>query len=382
MQHPGMNTQLPLLLQKYLTDSINKEELTLLNTLVNDAENNKELSAFLDEYLLDIPIAAETSSIVKEKSALKLLERITESSVRRVHLLKTTWFRYAAAVILILCSAAYFWLSNKKTEPSLASAEAGRTLLNTDIAPGRDRAVLTLANGRQIILDSAQGNIVRQGSLTVVNSTGKLDYEGIGTAVEFHTLTTPKGGQYQLVLPDGSKVWLNAASSITYPTVFVGKDRTVSITGEAYFEVANDKSKVFHVRTPKEEITVLGTNFNINAYSNEETSKTSLLEGAIKIGNTILKPGQAYMNGKVVTTNIEQDIAWKKGFFNFEDADLPAVMRQLERWYDIEVKYKGTMHERVFSGELSKNLPLSEIINILKDIHVNFRMEGRTLVIE
>ncbi len=162
-------------------------------------------------------------------------------------------------------------------------------------------------------------------------------------------MRTPRGGQYKLTLPDGTDAWLNAASSITFPTVFSGKERKVRITGEVYFEVAKNAKQPFIVEAKSEIINVLGTSFNVSAYE-EESIKTSLLEGAVKIADKVLKPGEAFINGKVVKTNIEQDIAWKNGNFYFDDAELKDILRQFTRWYDIEVIYQGPLKNRKFFG--------------------------------
>lgn len=201
-----------------------------------------------------------------------------------------------------------------------------------------------------------------------------------------NTVSTPKGGQYKIQLPDGTNVWLNAASSITYPTAFTGNKREVIIDGEAYLEVKSNKGQPFFVTTKTSAIQVLGTSFNINAYE-DEPSKTSLIEGSIKValrpsGNApgssgfILKPGQAYKNGKVITTDIDQDIAWKNGLFNFEGLGVKEVMNQLQRWYDIEVIYEGEIPDVSFYGKIHKNVKLSIVLDALRDIGVQFRMEG------
>jgi ferric-dicitrate binding protein FerR (iron transport regulator) len=196
-------------------------------------------------------------------------------------------------------------------------------------------------------------------------------------------LTTPRGGQYQLTLPDGSRVWLNAMSSITYPVLFSEKERKVNITGEVYFEVEKKPGHPFIVNTRAESITVLGTHFNIRAYENEGDVKTSLLEGSVKVADKILDPGQAYVDGNVLTTDTEQDVAWKNGYFNFDGADLKTVMQQLERWYDIEVVYKGQSSpgKYQFHGEMQRSLRLSQVIRILNAMEIQFSIEGKKLIV-
>jgi transmembrane sensor len=337
---------------------------------------------------------------------------------RRVRSMRTSWLRWAsAAVIIFFVFGAYLYyttISNKKEDLTVI-----KTFPATDIAPGGNKAVLTLADGSAIILDSAAlGQLALQGNAKIIKlANGQIAYQSLGNntkseAVSYNTMTTPKGGQYQLTLPDGSKVWLNAASSITYPTAFVGKERNVSVNGEAYFEIAQDSKKPFFVKANNTKIAVLGTQFNINSYGDEANIKTTLLEGSVKVisddanKNVILKPGQQAIVGLskeagtgniqsqslqnqlqsgaiavIENVNVDQIISWKKGLFNFTNADLTTVMRQLARWYDIQVKYEGTVPSFTFQGELDRGLQLSEVLKILSDAEVKFKISGRTLVI-
>ncbi|MBO9574092.1 MAG: FecR family protein, partial [Chitinophagaceae bacterium] len=195
-----------------------------------------------------------------------------------------------------------------------------------------------------------------------------------------NTMSTPRGGQYQLTLPDGSKVWLNAASSIRYPVTF-GKTREVSITGEAWFEVAQNKSAPFIVKTITDEITVLGTSFNINSYSDEPAVKTSLAEGSIKINNKILKPGQAYINNQIISTNLAHDLAWKNNVFRFDSEDLPSILRQLSRWYDLDITNNSNIKSK-FTGIISRNVNADEVLHMLEQTgKVHFKIEDRKIIV-
>ncbi len=177
-------------------------------------------------------------------------------------------------------------------------------------------------------------------------------------------------------------MWLNAASSITYPTAFVNNIREVTITGEAYFEVKKNLSKPFIVKTPKEDITVLGTSFNVNAYPDEAFVKTSLLDGSVRIGNNVLKPGEGYLNGNIITTNVDQDVAWKNGVFDFQRKKLPEVMRQIARWYDVDIRYEGSVPDITFGGQMGRSLTLAKVLRGLEGIDdVHFRLEGKTLTV-
>jgi ferric-dicitrate binding protein FerR (iron transport regulator) len=247
-------------------------------------------------------------------------------------------------------------------------------------------------------LDSAaNGMLATQGASQVIKQdNGQLAYtsdkQAHTAALLYNTLSTPRGGQYRLTLPDGTGVWLNAASSITYPTAFAAHERKVSVTGEAYFEVAKDKSKPFHVQVNDMEVTVLGTYFNINAYTDEADIKTTLLEGSVNIskgGDTkLLRPGQQAQAGNAAAirvvddVNTSQVVAWKNGLFDFKDADLKAVMRQLERWYDIEVEYKGAVSGYAFRGKLQRSLNLTQVLHILDEMEVKYTLQGRVLTVK
>lgn len=342
----------------------------------------------------------------KSNSYLLLLSKIKENEINkqsgfphRIHFLRsfdklrTTWFRYAAALILVFGAAAYFWNINKKMGQTIISGnEAGSATLIMDVAPGRDRAILTLANGQQIILDSTQGNIVKRGGLTVINLAGKLKYEGVGVDAEYNTISTPKGGQYQIILPDGSQVWLNAASSIKFPTAFTGNARNVKMMGEAYMEIARNPKQPFTVVANGVEVQVIGTSFNVNAYQDEANVRTTLVNGSVRVLDNrvqpvILKPGQQAIVSsgaqiKIVdNADIEQTLAWKNGAFQFNRTNLADAMRQLARWYDIEVVYEKGIPDIKFWGEMKRDLNLSQVLGVLRKMGVKFRMEGRRLIV-
>jgi transmembrane sensor len=296
----------------------------------------------------------------------------------RIHFLKSAWVRYAAAILIILGIGAYLWnTQHKKTSASTAGASS--KAVKHDVAPGSNHAILTLSDGRKVELTSEAKRITETG-ISIANDSGKLEY-GKADRVVFNTMSTPRGGQYQLTLPDGTNVWLNAASSITYPTAFTASTREVTITGEAYFQVTKIPAKPFIVKTLKENITVLGTSFNVNAYAENTSVKTSLLEGSVKIAETILKSGQAYQNGEVVKTDIEQDIAWKNGYFSFENKSLEEIMNELSRWYDLDVSYEEGVPQKVYIGKMKRNLNLSQVLNGLKNLGLEFRVEANRRVI-
>jgi transmembrane sensor len=387
--------ELTYLIEQYTQGSISAEEQAALEAFLANVDMQVISDDLVKEWLeqsktVNPPIGFEATiqshlhTIFSADKNLdysndsNLNEVITTPPVHRVHFLRTAWVRYAAAIIIILSTGAYLWNTQQKDKPLIT--ETKRVPVKNDILPGSDRAVLTLSTGQQVILDSAASETIKDGTLSIKNNNGQLIYKQ-GDRVAMNTMSTPKGGHYQLTLADGTKVWLNAASSITYPTAFVGTLREVSITGEAYFEVTRNPKQPFVVKTSKEAVTVLGTSFNVNAYADEPAMKTSLLEGAVKVGNSFLRPGQAYLNGKVVPTNLDQDLAWKNGAFNFQGMDLTAAFRLLGRWYSVDVEYSGALPTKKIRGEIGRNLSLSEVLKTLSELGIHTRIEGTTLVV-
>ncbi|HYH55783.1 MAG TPA: FecR domain-containing protein, partial [Anseongella sp.] len=294
------------------------------------------------------------------------------------------WFRKAAAVLILGAAGAGIWTrSVNKPDLPLATTQAGA---RDDRPPGGNKAILTLADGSAIVLDQAENGVLAEaGSADILKlADGQLEYRSASPDPQgdlvYNTLSTPKGGQYKLILPDGSKVWLNAASSIRYPTAFTGNERRVEITGEVYFEVARDGDKVFKVSIPSAwgdsptEVEVLGTHFNIKAYENEKAVSATLLEGLVRLSkgsqNTLLRPGQQAEAGQgaiqvLEGVDTEGAVAWKNGLFQFNDTDLQNVMKQLERWYDVEISYDH-IPELHFNGTISRNVPLSQVLRMLE----------------
>jgi transmembrane sensor len=359
----------------------------------------EELAAWVGQAADDKTLAATLEQAWQKHEPLvfmpgEMSERVLSSvfpPVRRHIFIRSRWA--AAAAILILLAGVSIYIFRPKTTQPIAAAP-------NDIAPGGNKAILTLANGQQIFLDSARaGMLVQQGNARIVKTAGgQLAYTIIhGQPVQavYNTLTTPRGGQYKIQLPDGTGVWLNSASSIRYPTAFTGAERKVQITGEAYFEVAKDKAKPFHVEVAAMDIAVLGTNFNINAYADEGSIRATLLAGKIAVALTsgrqrpvILSPGQQAQVDQRRSINvinnpdIEQVMAWRNGLFKFDQADLQTVLRQLSRWYDITVKYEGAIPVGHFNGELPRNLTLAQVVSILSEMEVKFTIEGKTLIVK
>lgn len=311
--------------------------------------------------------------------------------VTRVHFIHSAWFRYAAAVIVAIGLIGFFYINNTKKN-------AGATQTASEIKPGRSGAVLTLADGSQVVLDSLKNGVVAdQNGSTAVLRGGQLAYDPAGSttgSTAYNKVTTPKGRQFEITLPDGTKVWLNAASSIRYPTAFAGKERMVEINGEAYLEVAKDAGKPFRVNVPgRAKIDVLGTSFNVSAYDNDRVVNATLLEGSIKVNGVKIDPGQqALVAGnadadntltgpEVSKADVNKAVAWKNGLFNFEGATLEEVMKQLERWYDIDVVYAAGIPNIAFGGEMTKNISLQGLLIVLEKSDVHFKLDGRKLIV-
>jgi transmembrane sensor len=394
------------LLKKYTAGEASEEEIDELffwlrkgdyDTIIHE-ELKKLATGTVKDANYDPAYWESTIQRVLQSDPVKL-----EAPVRRL----IPWRRMAVAICLLIAMAGglYYMLPARKKEETV-KASPGPHYKN-DVKPGKEGAILTLADGSTIVLDSAaNGDLSVQGTVKVTKVNGTLSYDHVngkeGTAAQqpmYNLLSTPKGRQFQLVLPDGSKVWLNALSSIRYPTAFLENHRTVQLTGEAYFEIAKDASKPFHVEVParqtgKEDLDVqaLGTQFNINAYNDEPAILATLIEGSVKLsaGNDskIIVPGQ---QGIIVSRNepiklkmadVEQVLAWKNGYFILNGTSIQAVMRQLTRWYDVEVVYKGNFEGDDFAGEVPRTDNLSKVLEMLEltDV-VHFAVEGKTVTV-
>jgi len=378
------------LLDQYLTGELTDGSRARLSQLLEVPAYRERLEAIMAEESRQHRFDEGGYETVIRRIEAEVLAGIDRSP--RTLRIYRKWWVYAAAALLLATAGTYL-VVNKPERQHMPAVVAGAER----IPPGGNKAVLTLGDGKRIDLGAtADGEVAMQGETKIMKAdSGRLTYtegEGKGGAVTMNTLTTPRGGIFQVGLPDGTQVWLNAGSSITYPTAFTGARRQVSIKGEAYFEVANDETRPFEVTVNDTRIEVLGTHFNVNAYENEENMKTTLLEGSIELFNgayrTLLKPGLQAQSGKddkitvLLPEDLSQTIAWKNGFFDFTNADLPMVMRQLERWYDIDVRYEGAIPQRRFQGELPRNLRLDEILNVLKGINIKYEIQGKILTIE
>ncbi len=392
---PG--SRLEYLFDRYTKGSCSANEEQELMQLIAQFKNQEAVKKLIDNLAETTGEEMEMTEQVAD-TILKNILKKDNSIIIPVNRQSRSllWLRAAAVAILFLGAATAYWVVNKKTgKQSKVVAKNNRP---NAIPPAGKRAMLTTSDGSTIVLDSIQnGTITHKGATQISKQGGMLIYDvpphgAADGPVVYNTLTTPKGGQYQVVLPDGSKVWLNAASSLHFPSAFTGSERVVELTGEAYFEVAKNEKKPFSVRAGNMSVNVLGTHFNINAYADESAIKTSLLEGKVKIirGKTsgILKPGQqGVLNDKedrveINNANLEEVIAWKNGIFQFEGADIASIMNEIGRWYNVKIVYPGKVPVRRFEGKISRSAQLSEVLRILELSNVKFSVVGNNIIVQ
>lgn len=392
------------LFQKYLHNNCAPEEVDQLMDLLKEEAYKQQADELIERQVaIQKDDQRPVDEALRERLSLRL-RSILESETPGIsekqppYIRSNRWWLAAAAIFLLLATGSYFWLNRSSHSPKTAMVQVKPLPKpKNDVLPGGNKAILTLGNGATIILDSAHtGALAQQGNTEVVKlKDGQLLYNQAAKKsadplaldhlpLTYNTLTTPRGGQYKLVLPDGSTVWLNAASSIRFPTAFTGNERSVEITGEAYFEVTKNPDNPFIVHfttspnggSREGTVKVLGTHFNINAYDDEASIKTTLLEGSVKVTNEAasanLKPGEqaALLRGHSSLTinhspDLEEVMAWKNGAFQFDGATIETVMRQISRWYDVEVEYKGnsSLH---FAGTISRNVNISQVLEMLE----------------
>jgi transmembrane sensor len=386
------------LLQLFADDKATADEIKEMLALLQRKEGDKILESFITRLRHETDYSSSQTTVDWDN----LWNNIHQSAIKtRTPVYKMKWIFRAAAIILVI-GIGTFYISNNSGNSNVKKAVNQEARVD-DVQPGASKAILTLGNGSQIVLDDASsGMLAKQGNAQVIKGNdGELIYKETGESVDevlYNTVSTQRGGEYKLVLPDGSAVWLNAISSIRYPTAFTGKERVVEITGEAYFEVTKDASRPFRVQVNAHgesrdmEVTVFGTDFNINSYTDELALKTTLLNGSIEVikgsSSAVLKPGQQTIvmnDGKIKIVNdanLAEAVAWKEGRFEFYDADLKTILRQVMRWYDVEVEYQGTLSDRYFTATISRHKTLSGLLNILKQSDVDITLEGKKLIVK
>lgn len=381
------------LIAGYLQSTLSEQQKEkLFNWIAESESNRRAFSEILDEqnlerYLREFATYNATAALAKFKS-----ERVVVKSITRFK----PGLRISAAASLLLVLSFGFWLHRQQKHVMQLAVSKNKS----DVAPGGNRATLTLANGTKIGLDSASnGEIAQQGGVTVTKTkSGQLIYNladlasSAPAAEGYNTIATPRGGQYQVILPDGSHVWLNAASSIRFPTVFSNNERKVEINGEAYFEVAKDKTKPFRVLSGEQTVEVLGTHFNVMAYDDEKAIITTLLEGSVAVSNqkgrVIIKPNQnvtMQRNGSILTVNeadVEAAVMWKNGYFHFDDEPIEGIMRKVSRWYNVEIVYKGNVAGKTFGGNISRFKNVSELLDVLQTTgSIHFQIKERRIIV-
>jgi ferric-dicitrate binding protein FerR (iron transport regulator) len=402
------------LAEKWLNNTISPQESEEFMQWYNSGQENEVYVP--SDY-------AENDQELKRRIFAEINQNISDPVVSSSYSFQT-WFAAAAVIIAVFAAGLYFSLERNETtqytadkviiEPKssspvmevspLAAIENKEPDAVIDIEAGENKAILTLGDGSKIILDDAKnGVLANQGGNSVLKAAeGEVIYSFLSEVndslvqdelapVVYNTIETPKGGKFQIKLPDGSKVWLNAASSLRFPTAFSGSKRQVELKGEAYFEVSPDKSKIFEVNTRNQVVQVLGTHFNINAYLDEPSVNTTLLEGSVRVSDLrtnisqLLRPGeQSKLSERIEIINMKntnEAVAWKEGYFQFDQADIKTVMRQIERWYDVSIVYEGNLPNYRFGGEIERNLSLLQVLKILEKTKVHFRLEGREVIV-
>lgn len=385
-------SRLRYLLSAFHDRTASRQELEELMQLLSQQDIDAELNELWQHVPREDLFFSEETSEQLLQSILRQQEQYPAEKVP-ARSNRKKWLA-AAALVISFSIAGYFLFSGTADHSPVKPAVSDASSI---IMPGGDKAVLTLEDGSAIVLDgTGNGNLATQGNTNIMKIDGQVIYSNatakdLSRSLTFNTLTTPKGGQFQLTLADGTKVWMNAASSLRYPTNFTGDERIVELKGEAYFEVAKNPSKPFRVLLPGMNVEVLGTHFNIMAYENESTIKTTLLEGAVKVNSgayqASLLPGQQAELGSgkgfavMNEVDLEQVVAWKNGYFQFNRDGLDVVMRQIERWYDVSVGFEGSIPDRQFGGKISRSSNIDDVLRVLELSKVSFRIEGKKIIV-
>jgi hypothetical protein len=388
--------RLHTLLQKFKEDLISQQEWDELRIMVKSGRFDEQL----DEDFLSLLNRKGDDEKWTTEIEQKIWAGIDAGKDKRSRsFIYKHWIAVAAMLLIILAAGLVLFRSANLP----ADHTVNKVISKPNIVPGSDKAILTLSNGRQIVLnDSTTGQLASQaGTLIAKTGTGQLIYTADSSGLSgpeksteqvFNTLTIPRGGQYQVILPDGTQVWLNSASVLKFPTIFKGKRRVVELDGEAYFAVSKNKKMPFVVHTKDQDIEVLGTHFNVNSYADESATKTTLLEGSVKIvsqaNQVMLIPGQQAQTNRnsssinVMPVRVQDAIAWKNGYFVFNDEKLESIMRRIARWYDVEYQLKDELKDLSLLGIIERSKDISSLLKILESTgSVHFKIEGRTIIV-
>lgn len=377
---PQNEAALRRMIERYVSGKTNPEENAFLEKYFEYFENEPNITEELTE---------EERQSLGEKMQTAILQKIG-APVRKIQYRRIA---VAAAIAgLIITGAIYLTRPPGKPDQTIASDSTV-----SDLEPGGNKAFLITADGKRISLDDASVGEVSREDGTIIQKTrdGQLVYDLSGLNVDastsaINTIETPVGGEYQVILSDGTKVWLNASSSLEFPAAFKGKERLVKLSGEGYFEVARNAKMPFQVQVNDMKVNVLGTHFNIMAYGDEGDIKTTLLEGSVNVSNAlsskILTPGQQARVGTtddidVKTVDVEDAVAWKNGYFSFKEDRIETVLRQLSRWYDMQVVYEGKIPSDRFTGKIRRNAKASKVLQFMEEAGVNFRVDGRKVIV-
>lgn len=396
------------LFSRYFDAGCSEEERREFLQLVAQGEDDETLRELLERKLQLYAPDRQLDQLSADALFANIMQQADANApepAKIVHMNKRSapykWLVGTAVAILFIGMQVWLWYRPSTPAIDYSQSDVFISKESPKVAPGGNVATLTLDDGRVITLDAnGNGLIASQGTTKIVKQdNGELSYEADKNAsvaqLQFNTLSTPNGGQFKINLPDGSKVWLNAASSITYPTVFAGKTRKVTIKGEAYFEVQKNTAQPFIVQSNNMEVEVLGTHFNMNSYDDEPITRTTLVEGSVRVKTLpdqqhreTLKPGQQAQleqstnTLKVRDADIESVTAWKNGYFNFDGAPVKEVMRQISRWYNVDIQMEGTM-ARHFRGSVLRSASLDEVMHMLSLTgEFNYKIEGRTVIIK
>jgi transmembrane sensor len=374
------------LADRFVSGTATDEEKALLHQWFDAADKEEIELVFLPE--------RETEDDVRIRILAGLHSAIAQDAHKTPRRIGqyTRWIAAASILVVVSLTGLYFWNVRKTGEAALRPLPVAMS--PKDLRPGSNKATLLLGDGSVVNLGAVKNGVIRKEAGTLIDKQdGQLRYNASAAdmAPEMNTIQTPRGGQYQVILPDGTKAWLNAASSLTYPTAFTGAERRVQLKGEAYFEVADNKDKPFKVLVGDMQVNVLGTHFNVMAYDDEDAIRTTLLEGAIKVtkGETsqVLRPGQqarldrSSESFKLLDVEADEAIAWKNGVFQFGGAPIENVMREIARWYDVDVEYQGRTNEH-FTGAISRSVNASEVFKMLELTGaVHFTIEGKKIIV-
>jgi hypothetical protein len=395
------------LLTQFADGKISRDEFELLFDYLKSENEDEQFHYSMDQELKKMKSCSSLSKDEKDNIFESILndERVYKNldSGKFIFSNGRAWYQIGvAASLLVILSIGLYFYSNRTFDAQKTIAKSEIIQQKVIIQPGGDKAVLTLSDGSKIILEDAKkGLLANQAGVSIQKTAdGELLYsfaknmrripEANPSEVIYNKIETPFGGKYQINLPDGSKVWLNSASSLRFPAFFSGKTREVELNGEAFFDVAKNPDMPFKVVTKDQIVEVLGTQFNINSYADEESFKTTLIEGSVKViykdRIILLNPGQQFQpslkSSKVIEADTEEVTAWKNGYFLFKDEDIQSIMRKISRWYNVEVSYSGEIPDVGFGGNISRSKGIDEVLNVLQLTNaVHFKVEGRRITV-